>query len=87
MPSSQEVAETLHINRHHLVTRGNYSEADTVLSLIDPVMNHLGYTDIYQSRENQQNNNRLDIVFWDVPVGLTRSKTSQRNTGSKTTQP
>ena len=74
MPSSQETTEILHSNRHHLVSLGNYSEADTVLYLIDPVMDYLGYPSIYQARENQQNKNRPDIVFWDVPASLHKMK-------------
>ena len=74
MPTAQEAAETLHGNRRHLVSLVSYSEADTVLYLIDPVMAFLGYPPIHQVRENQQNKNRPDIVFWDMPAALRKMK-------------
>ena len=83
MPSTQETAEILHSNRHHLLSIGNYSEADTVLYLIDPVMNHLGYPSIYQVRENQQNKNRPDISFLGRACRLAPNESGQRDFGSE----
>ena len=67
MPTAQETSEKLHGNRHHLMSRGNYSEADTITHLIDPVMDFLDYPSIDQDRESQHNKNRPDIILWDMP--------------------
>ena len=45
-----------------------YSESDTIDYLINPVLDHLGFTAECRMRENQQDSNRPDFSLWPVPV-------------------
>ena len=70
MSSVAETAARLYENRQALKANPGYSEADTVSHLIDPVLNCLGYPATRQTRENQADQNRPDIVLWNAPHAL-----------------
>ncbi len=70
MQNALQLVETLRANHCLLLANPNYSEADTVTHLIDPVLSYLGYPASQQLRENQVNKNRPDIVLWNVPYAL-----------------
>ena len=64
MPTAAQTVDILYQNRRALLQIGKYSEADTVLHLIDPVLEYLGYPATHQTREAQKTKNRPDIVLW-----------------------
>ncbi len=68
MTAAAETAQTLFRNRRNLI--GEPSEANTVLYLIDPVLEFLGYPAPHQNREAQQGDARLDIALYNVPFAL-----------------
>lgn len=72
MPTAAQTAQTLFRNRQHLT--GDYSEADTVNHLIDPVLDFLGYPVIHQRRELQSGDDRPDIVLWNMPASKAGQK-------------
>ena len=72
MPTAAQTAETLFRNRQHLI--GDYSEADTVNHLIDPVLDFLGYPAFHQRREFQSGDDRPDIVLWNMPASKAGQK-------------
>ncbi len=48
----------------------DFSEADTVSHLVDPVLDYLGYTVAHQRREGQIKKNRPDIAIWEEPLHI-----------------
>jgi len=74
MPTAAETAQTLFANRRNLVALVDYSEQDTVRNLIDPTLDFLGFPGGHQRREFQAEDNRPDIVLYDVPAALAGRK-------------
>ena len=68
MATALQTAELIHKRYQLLRTIRNYSESDTIDNLINPVLDHLGFTAEYRMRENQQDSNRPDFSLWEVPV-------------------
>ena len=66
MSSSIDTIREIRKNAEGLLP-SQYSEADTVLNLIDPVLDFLQYSSNQQRREGQVQQNRPDIVLWDSP--------------------
>ena len=48
----------------------DFSEADTISHLIDPVLGYFGYTPRHQRREGQIKQNRPDIAVWEEPAHM-----------------
>ena len=76
MPTALETAKFLHERHRLLRSIPNYSESDTIDYLINPVLDHLGFTAEYRMRENQQDKNRPDFSLWPVPVALRTGTTA-----------
>ena len=68
MATAMETAELIHDRYRLLRATHDYSESDTIDYLINPVLDHLGFTAEYRMRENQQDSNRPDFSLWQVPV-------------------
>ena len=66
MSTSFETIEKIRKNTEDLLSY-QYSEADTVRYLVDPVLDFLQYPPNQQRREGQLKQNRPDIVLWDSP--------------------
>ena len=72
MTTAIATAEKLHEHYRLLSRIQNPSEADTIAQLIDPVLEYLEFPTTQQSRENQANGNRPDIILWNKPFACVR---------------
>ena len=70
MSTPFETIETIRKNSGYLLSY-QYSEADTVRYLVDPVLDFLQFPVNQQRREGQLKQNRPDIVLWDSPEQIT----------------
>lgn len=68
MATALETADLIHQRYQLLRAIPDYSESDTIDYIINPVLDHLGFTAEYRMRENQQDKNRPDFSLWEVPV-------------------
>ena len=68
MATALETAELIRQRYQQLRAVQEYSESDTIDYLINPVLDHFGFTAEYRMRENQQDKNRPDFSLWQVPV-------------------
>ena len=70
MPTALETAQLIHERYELLKASQEYSEADTIENIINPVLDYLGFAPPYRMRENQKDSNRPDMSLWSVLVAL-----------------
>lgn len=74
MPDPLETAKLLFARRKGLLGLGKYTEEETVLRLIDPVLAYLEYPVDNQRRELQSDGNRPDIIIYPMSASKASNK-------------
>lgn len=72
----EQIRDRLANGRAELEQRGNASESDTRSLLIDPLLDHLGYTAEFRRSEHQNRGNRPDEIIYAQPASKVASRSS-----------